>query len=263
VIDAMCRLRPDAAPILSHLAEEVCSGRLCGPHAFGQAISRSLGGTILLDALLLLRGAPMTTASSDGDAKLRARLLEHSIQCRAGDQCCIPGCTEMRSLVHMLDVHRRGCQEKTGCVTCARWTHIQNKVRQTSARPVCMPVAKPVAVPVALPVATLVAKPIVAKRVVPDEEPRVHKPKQSEPPPRRSALEMLARSALGELSVPSSPRNSPRNSPVNSPNRVRLPATKRQKKSFAVEQARPHSPLRATLVGRHNSPAPRGSRLAQ
>ena len=55
LVDAMLRLRPDAAPILRRIADDVCSGELEGPRAFSDAIQDSLGGTILLDALLLLK----------------------------------------------------------------------------------------------------------------------------------------------------------------------------------------------------------------
>jgi hypothetical protein len=248
LIDAMVRLRPDAAPTLGRLADDVFTGRLSGPHAFSEAIQRSLGGTILLDALLLLHGAPMTSASSDGDGKLRARLLQHSLQCRACGQCPIPGCNEMRALVHTLAMHAKTCSQ-TGCSTCARWQGIQFAARGVTppATLTAHAVAKPATAHV---VAT--AQPVVALRVATElgeqKRPRSEAPRKERP--ARSALEVLARSALGELSVPSSPRDSPRNSPANSPMRVK------RHRANGPDKARATTPLLRVSRAPANEPRP-------
>ena len=93
LVDAMLRLRPDAAPTLAGLTERICNGTLDDPVAFSEAVRYELGGTILLDALLLLHGAPMTKNASEGDAELRACLFRHCVTCTGA--CSIPGCLQM------------------------------------------------------------------------------------------------------------------------------------------------------------------------
>lgn len=214
LVDAMLRLRPDAAPTLRRLVDNVCSGRLMGPHAFSDAVQEELGGTILLDALLLLKGAPMTTVASDGDMTLRGKLFRHCIQCSG--PCSIPGCIEMRSLIQTATAHTQVCTQRASCRTCIRWGTVLGIANQSTGS------------------AQSSRKAVVACRIAgetPAEDPDQGETSSNDR--KRAAasalpahLMMLARSALGELSAPTSPGGSPRNSPAPSPDPLR---PKRQK----------------------------------
>ena len=243
LVDAMLRLRPDAAPTLRRLVDNVCSGRLMGPHAFSDAVQEELGGTILLDALLLLKGAPMTTVASDGDVTLRGKLFRHCIQCSG--PCSIPGCIEMRSLIQTATAHTQVCGQRASCRTCIRWGHVLGVANQSCSS------------------AQSSRKAVVAMRIdgdTPAEASEADQGATSSNERKRAAsalpahLMMLARSALGELSAPTSPGGSPRNSPAPSPDLLR---PKRQKSidigPSPLSDVLPPSPRKAAEASKDES----------
>lgn len=229
LINAMARLKPEASEHIALLADEVYHGRISGPHAFADRVREIFGGTILLDALLLVKGAPMVSSASDGDFGLRGELFRHCVKCNGG--CRLPGCAEMRSFCQALHAHAQSCEQPESCRTCVRWTHILCAARQS--------------VPGALAGSAPTRTNKVLVTAIPAPPP-TRKPADAPKPAMPAHLMMLARSALGELSSPSSPRGSPRNSPRNSP--CPSPDWQRPKRQKALDggsgtSVRSHSPL--------------------
>ena len=177
LINAMLVLRPDAAPKLALLAEALCNEEITDPHTFGDIVRRELGNTIMLDAILLIHGAPVTRSTSDGDVGLRLRLVRHSMQCcgsrtagreespasAAADRrpsCSIPGCAEIRSMFGTLKEHAAACAKPPGaCATCAQLRKIAQNLAaappRTAAAATC-----------ARPVASKLQQPASARRIV-------------------------------------------------------------------------------------------------
>ena len=228
-------------------------------------VKSQIGGTILLDALLLLKGAPRTTSKSADDAQLRGKLLRHCATCPGsiiGVPCPgnIPGCSEMGHLVQVLRLHAATCQESATCRTCIRWSSFMCAADQRGIK--LLPARKKMVC-------------ATVKPAPPTEEELAEAKVRAEADKKSNAgiLMMLARSALGELSAPSSPVNSPRNSPA--PSRSTSPAReggakKRLKGADGTEGVRPSSPLvpgavlkRKEIVGASQlSQVAAGSRLA-
>lgn len=172
---------------------------------FAAAIRKKVGGTLLFDAVMLLRG---------GSAQVRepgaaAELFEHCINCRRPD-CSRTDCLELRGMLSGMKAHAQACDAGMQCLTCQRWHTVRDRMKRARAAHAILPAT----------LTTSKKTGIVAGA--------------SQAPPARSgdsstlgsatgtALLMLARCALSEV-----PPSSPRLSPVNSPNQS--PRSKRPK----------------------------------
>lgn len=259
LIDAMARVRPDAGVILAKFSEKICSGEITSPHAFVDLVSAELGGTVLLDALLLLKGAPMTTPKSAGEVPLRAKLLRHAMACPANTSttsCPIPGCSAMAQMVHTLRAHASNCREATTCRTCIRWHNLLCTSREHGIQLLPARSTKPIV--------CQAVRPMVAMSVAPNQPSADDVSSNSstdmaaEKRSNAGLLMMLARSALGEVSAPNSPRNSPTPSPE--PQRLTQKRHKGLNGSDGREGVRSSSPLRP--VARRKGAGPGASHLS-
>lgn len=242
LIDAMHALRPDAAPALSRLADDIISGKIDGPHSFSAAVKAELGGTILLDAIMMLNEVPATASASHvrsyENASLRHRLVEHSLQCALSEDVCkIPGCACMRGMIETVRRHAAVCEAPSTCITCAHWG---DTLASLQARALPLRRAKSPVMATKVPA----RGPILATKVVrkaPGAKPSAatcgdaaahgcENDRTACTDSSKSMLMLLARSALGELSAPSSPVNSPRNSPI--------PLRRPEKQTRVVKKAR-------------------------
>lgn len=226
VLDAMLQLRPDLVARLSHFTEEILSGEMTA-RDFCTAVRTQIGGTLLLDAMLMVQGQQPIIETS-----VARSTFEHCCSC-SDSACVVPGCLAMREMLKV-----QSCPPKLSsdlqCNTCVKLLQPKatsgqtaanareinpTMARKAAAHPGEMvverppPKPQPVAACTVLPSGT-VAMPRPVKRVVAHLV--ASSPEQAAPQvPAAAGLLLLARSALGELS------NSPHHSRSSSPQCVR------------------------------------------
>jgi len=222
ILDAMVQLRPDLVAQLSHFADDITSGKMTA-RDFCTAVRTQIGGTLLLDAMLMVQGKqPLLEAS------LARSTFEHSSSC-SDSECAVPGCLAMREMLKVQsrplspDLQCNPCKKlhdpTGGGATVANAREIKPMIARKAAHagdtvhersPLEPP---PVTTCTLLPSET-VAVTRTVKRVVAQlvaSSPEAAAPQA----PAAAGLLLLARSALGELS------NSPRHSRSSSPQCVR------------------------------------------
>lgn len=190
VVAAMVRLQPSQAETIVHLLGEANSDLT----TFCRLVRSRIGGSLLFDAVMLLRGLPM-----DVPRPKRAELFEHAIRCR-GNDCSYPGCAEIRTMFNSLHEHAWTCSV-TGCRTCTQHQKVRDAMRRARTR--------------------YATRPVTTRPVIPE----VKADDNASGLILLAQAGNLARSALGDL-----PTASPRNSPCNSPNASPKPQRRKKPK---------------------------------
>jgi len=226
LLKALVRLAPDQAETVMFCARTT---NLQMPE-FCRMIRAEIGGTLLFDAVMVLRGGSEEASREPLDT---VALFEHCVRCRA-PTCSRQDCLELRGLLSTMKAHAQACP-LNDCRTCSQWKMVRDKMIRARA--------------------------VVAKAPRPPLPPtHAVEPAASVGGSAAAAtLLMLARSALSDLPVTSpgnsranSPMSSPGNSPPCSPRRKRAKANPRSKlDSHARPQRQPdcrHHP--STIKGR-------------
>lgn len=189
---AMVKLQPDDAASIVDCAKSSAGD----PKKFCRAVQAEIGGTLLFDAMMALRGG--SSESRQHKPEGAVALFEHACECRA-PSCGRTDCLELRGMLSALKAHAQQCKEE-GCMTCRQWQRTRDAMRRARARPTSAAKTTP-----------------VKSRAAAAQLPASHDEASS---PAGAALMMLARSALGDL-PPSRTPLSPANSPPASPMRKR------------------------------------------
>lgn len=219
LVSALVHLAPEHhKPTILHAAK---STQLHLP-SFAKAIREEIGGTLLFDAVMLLRGSSHSELGMRSPGAATA-LLQHCLSCRT-PECDRTDCLELRGILSAMKAHAQSCPvpPEAQCSTCRRWQTIRAKMKRPRA-----------ASAVQAPTTGLT----ICKRSVEVSAAAEMSPSSGETSPggnaAGTALLMLARSALLPV-PPSSPRLSPFNSPMTSPSHS--PRRKRPKPTTTAEQ---------------------------
>lgn len=188
LVQTMMRLRPDQAESILACARR-CNGQA---NTFCKAIRAEVGGTVLMEALMVLRGSEGDDAAYTPSAALD--IYQHALACRSV-ACKRANCGAMRGMISNLKAHSQSCAAD-GCITCQQWHKVRDAMQ-------------------------------AARRKQRSPRTEVH---ISRMPSRESAgLVMLSRVALADIS-PTSARLSPVNTPISSP--CTSPVRKRPKEGM-------------------------------
>lgn len=198
LLDAMLRRHPTMGRALAKHAEALASGSM-DMQAFCAVVRAEFGNSILLEAILLLRGAPPTALDD-----VRA-LLKHCRSCDVGPKCNTDGCLALRGVLATVREHAAECTVVGECSACNAWAKLD---ASRSAAPAAAATRRAV-------------NPLLATAVDVSRREAAAVPGSPRQAAAVPALMMLARSALGELSTHTSRDNSPTASPADSPRRHR------------------------------------------
>ncbi len=184
--DTLVRLAPEHADTILAIARQTGLEL----RQFCAAVRREIGGTLLFDAVLAMRGSQLP-ARSHADV---VALVEHCVRCRSPG-CTRADCLALRSMLSVMKMHAAACAvpAELACQTCDQWHTMRSKM-------------------------------LAARRGMKTARcERVSGEGSTGSNDAGAALLMhLARSALVDL-PPTSPRLSPVNSPSNSPSTSPMP----------------------------------------
>jgi len=92
-------------------------------------VRRQIGGTLLFDAVMMLRGVQPSPQGTTQDAK---SLYEHAVGCRS-PSCSRHGCLALRSIFSQLRQHAQCCFEPDGCNPCMQYQRIRTAMQRAKA----------------------------------------------------------------------------------------------------------------------------------
>jgi len=195
LLRALVQLEPRHANTILDCARRAGTSDL---PAFCQLIREEIGGTLLFDAVMMIRSSNQETRSPTSAADL----LDHAVRCRA-PVCSRKDCLELRSMLASMKAHAQVCRMER-CKTCRQWQRVSDRMRRARAasREMATPTGPAAArTPFTVDVVTPQALTPVGGAASPTGSAAGH------------TLLLLARSALSDLPLTSSPTNSPPCSP--------------------------------------------------
>lgn len=178
--ETLVRLAPEKQDVILACARR--TGLELRP--FCRAIREEIGGTLLLDAVLLFRGGNLARRDDVPS------LLAHCLRCRSS-ACTQSDCLALRSMLAVMKMHASQCKvpRDQGCETCNQWHSVRTKMVEARRN---------------------------LRKAAPQSIGQAAGAVQANGDHGTDLLMHLARTALADL-PPSSPRLSPSNSPSNSP----------------------------------------------
>jgi len=125
VVNAMVKLQPQHAKVIHKIMLESREDL----STFCKEVRRQIGGTLLFDAVMMLRGVQPSPQGTTQDAK---SLYEHAVGCRS-PSCSRHGCLALRSIFSQLRQHAQCCSEPDGCNPCMQYQRIRNAMQRAKA----------------------------------------------------------------------------------------------------------------------------------
>jgi len=199
LLNALVMLAPERAPDILSCAR--ASG-LKDVHGFCREIRQEIGGTLLFDAVMMLTKGGDATPQPGTSSKL----FEHCVQCR-DVQCSRRDCLELRGMFASMKAHSMQCVLQDRCRTCRQWQSVRDKMKLCRA-------ARNGTKPMTGSMATMTLTPLsIRDRSFTTPSSATNDNESSPMASAGQTLLMLARTALSDLPVTTSPINSPTCSP--------------------------------------------------
>jgi len=199
LLRALVHLAPERKDVIFTVARETELELL----TFCRGIRETIGGTLLFDAVMLLRGSK----DLNRDSGAAMELYEHCLTCQA-PSCSRQDCLELRGMLSSLKAHWQSCDvpKRKRCRTCLQWQAVRDRMKSARAER-----QESLHMQISPPTTT-------GHRGADKQRPHFAKLGDGDTSPRCSAagaaLLMLSRSALAPINPP---ENSPSNSPSGSP----------------------------------------------
>lgn len=120
VVNVMLKLQPQHAGAILKILHESREDL----STFCREVRRQIGGRLLFDAVMVLRGVKPSAQLSTADAK---SLYEHAVGCQS-PSCSRHGCLQLRSIFSQLRQHARCCPEPDGCNPCKQYRRVRDAI---------------------------------------------------------------------------------------------------------------------------------------